>query len=249
MAWAYVKSASDGPTGASTTVSVAFGSAVSAGSLLIAAVAASSNIATSDLTDSVNSGSWTELGATNGYTTGGLVVLGDCRVSLWYRLNTSAGTPTVTGTYASSSGGRMICVAEYSGIATSGALDVSGAAAQINPGTGTDAVSSGNVSVSSTGQSLVVGIITNASDDSAITVGTTFNAARENFVRGTFRRMILEDKNQSGSGSVDADATAADTLDDFVSIVAVFNEPAAAAAESGIRRGERRGEYRGMSYI
>ena len=94
MAFAYVKGVSQTSTAADPTPT--FGSAVSAGSLLVASVYWNSTIAqayTCSVSDSVN-GAWTAVGSPLDGTVGeGLEGL---RIQMFYFLSSAAGTPTVT---------------------------------------------------------------------------------------------------------------------------------------------------------
>lgn len=115
MAIAYVQSRST-VAGASPR-SLAFSSAVTPGSLLVAAVFWNSATETCTFSDSVN-GAWTSSGGPQV----GLESLLAWRIQMFYFPNTAAGTPNCTAT---TSGGSNVLFAihEYSGIATTSPVD------------------------------------------------------------------------------------------------------------------------------
>lgn len=122
---AFVQGASNSTTGTSMTVS--YGSSVTAGHLLVGMFRAAG---TTSVSDSRN-GAWTKaVGASDGVN------------SLWYKANATAGTTTVTVS-GSASGPIRAVVADYSGIATSSPVD----GFACNTGTGTTATTGTTASV------------------------------------------------------------------------------------------------------
>lgn len=108
MAATWVKSAQANPSGTSLTISVAFGSAVGAGSLLVAVCTFSPVNITPVFSDSVN-GTWKAP----------VYVATDTpnnqSVAWSYFVNSAAGTPTVTVTSPSTLDSRGIVVSEIAG--------------------------------------------------------------------------------------------------------------------------------------
>jgi hypothetical protein len=114
VAWAVLQSA--GNSGSGTTIGVAYGTALSAGSTLIAAVSAASNGTTLPTTSSVKDtagNSFVQLAVVSGAATSG------ASVSLW-ALDVPAGdvggTPTITATASGSTGGYSIVIQEVAGL-------------------------------------------------------------------------------------------------------------------------------------
>jgi hypothetical protein len=140
----FVQGASNATSGTSMTVS--YGSTVTAGHLLVGMFRAAG---TTSVSDSRN-GAWTKaIGASDGVN------------SIWYRANALAGSTTVTVS-GSASGSIRAVIAAYSGIATSAALD----GTACNTGTGTTATTGSTASVAA-GELAFAGIGT---FDSPITV-------------------------------------------------------------------------------
>jgi len=157
MAVAYVQSANNLPGGGTATTTVkAFSGAVGAGALLIATVTWTASTGAASFSDSVN-GAW---GATV-YTVndGGNGQSG----STGHFPGSAAGTPTVTATHVSTSG-RGIIISEYSGAATSSAIDGT-PNSQTNGNNTTQ--TSGTVTVSQAGD-LVYGWVMDDQNGSAI---------------------------------------------------------------------------------
>jgi hypothetical protein len=122
---AFVQGASNATSG--TSMSVSYGSSVTAGHLLVGMFRAAGTTAVSDS----RNGAWTKaIGASDGVN------------SLWYRANAIAGTTTVTVT-GTTSGPIRAVVADYSGVATTAPLD----GTACNTGTGTAATTGTTASV------------------------------------------------------------------------------------------------------
>lgn len=104
---------------AGASIAQAYGSAVKAGSLLYAAFGTDNNTALS-VSDSVN-GAWTAVGAGN--TVNGTLV-----TRAFYKLNSAAGTPTVTATHAGAGPTyKNLRIGEWSSVDTAAAPDTSNA--------------------------------------------------------------------------------------------------------------------------
>lgn len=109
---------------AGTSTALAFGSAVGAGSILIAYTDFDA-ATTGSVSDSVN-GAWTAIDTPENWS-------GTHEGQAYLFVGTAAGTPTVTLTTAASSASRALLIAEYSGY---GSLEASGRAIG-NSGAGT----------------------------------------------------------------------------------------------------------------
>ncbi|HEY5287000.1 MAG TPA: right-handed parallel beta-helix repeat-containing protein [Solirubrobacteraceae bacterium] len=134
---AYVQAASGSTSGSSLGVS--YTANVQAGDLLVGQFRTNG---TTSVSDSVN-GSWTEAAQT---TKEGVTH------SIWYRQNAAAGKTTVTVS-GGTSGSLRTVLAEYSGVATTGALDQTAC----NQGTSTSVTTGATASVG-TGDLLFVGV-------------------------------------------------------------------------------------------
>lgn len=132
--------------------------------------------------------------------------------TVYYAVVTAPGTPTITATFLANRDNTGIAAVEYSGGATSGVLDASTANFQASPGTGTDAVSSGNVTTIGDGE-LVFGVYTDCSAGAGTTVtaGTNFNLKREDTGGGGAHavQIVVEDRMLATAGQVAATFTEA----------------------------------------
>lgn len=137
MAWALdVAWNSNDLGGSGTTITFTYGSAVASGALLVCFVGGEpASIGSISVSDDVN-GAWSQFSGSP-VTTGSQ----DWIWAAFYRMNSGAGTPTITATYNASSSGRGIVAGSYTGIATASAFDVGTGQGQMDPGTGTDFVS------------------------------------------------------------------------------------------------------------
>lgn len=228
-AWAHVQtSSSSTAANADTDWAQAYGSNVTAGSLLVCEVGWYNTPTVSSVADGTNT--WTKIGATVTVASTG----GNWNINLWYAMNAASGATTVTTTFsANPTIVHMIC-SEFSGIATSSALDQQRSdSAQTDPGTATDAVTSGATSATGANNELVVG-----ASIAPPNAGTTTYAAGTSYTiptngtgnDGTWMAFALEYMNLASAGA----ATATFTLSgvgagtaDTATIVATFKEPAA----------------------
>ncbi len=184
---AFVQAASGSTSG--TSLGVAYSANVQAGDLLVGQFRTTG---TTSVSDSVN-GSWTEAVQT---TSEGVVH------SVWYRQNAAAGKTTVTVSGASS-GSLRVVLGEYSGVATSGALDQT----SCNQGTSTSVTTGATASVGS-GDLLYVGVglfehprtvTAGSSNGVAATLRTQFS--------GEFGTSAEEDVTSTASGAQNASFT------------------------------------------
>lgn len=148
----------------------------------------------------------------------------------WYVKNATGGALTVTVNLVDSTmTWARVSVSEYSGADTSSPLDVHAMpAVQINPGTGTDAVTSGNVTTTANNE-LVVGWSANAgqAEPSQPFTCTGFTSRR---VSGTAPAFATGDLIKAVAGSTAALFTmgASDANTNEVTAVATFKEAASA---------------------
>lgn len=178
---AYVQSASGSTSGASLGVS--YSANVAAGDLLVGQFRANG---TTKVSDSVN-GSWTQAVST---TSEGVTH------SIWYRQNAAAGKTTVTVSGATSGSLRAV-LGEYSGVATSGALDQT----SCNQGTATSVTTGATASVS-TGDLLYAGV-------GLFEHPRTIAAGSTNGVGATLRTQFSGEFGTSGEEDVTSTASGA----------------------------------------
>jgi len=145
--------------------SLAFTSNITAGNLLIAALASALSGDTITVSDSLGQ-TWTPVSATFSAPTG-------VSMRVFYVQNCAAGACTVTG---SATGGVDIVIVEVSGCATSSALDV-----EAHNGGGTANGSSGNATTTSAG--FLFGIIANDTGNITLAAPITERNVQSNNVR------------------------------------------------------------------
>jgi hypothetical protein len=180
-ATAYVQSASGSTSGASLGVS--YSANVAAGDLLVGQFRANG---TTKVSDSLN-GSWTQAVST---TSEGVTH------SIWYFQNAAAGKTTVTVSGATSGSLRAV-LGEYSGVATSGALDQT----SCNQGTTTSVTTGATASVS-TGDLLYAGV-------GLFEHPRTITAGSSNGVGATLRAQFSGEFGTSGEQDVTSTASGA----------------------------------------
>ncbi|HEV2210257.1 MAG TPA: hypothetical protein VG167_15880, partial [Verrucomicrobiae bacterium] len=116
-----------------------------------------------------------------------------------YAVISSSGPCTVTANFSAPAAGAAITVHEISGINTSSPLDGHAMAAQNSPGTATNAVTSGNITTTQSGD-YIFGIALDSSR-----VGAVFTAGTGYAARVTSASWLeTEDKIQTSSGAVAA---------------------------------------------
>lgn len=137
----------------------------------------------------------------------------------FYALNVTNAPQTVTGTFnggANRSFGSILAD-EYSGIATSAALDGHTMQSQgTAPGTGTDAVTSGNATTTADGN-LIYGTTANVNGAGSIAAGTGY--AQRQYNTNNF---MTEDKTQTTHGTIAATFTAGNATDPFITGIMAF---------------------------
>lgn len=226
-AWALeVAWAQNYTAGAGLTQTFTYGSAVSAGALLVCfAVGANqvNGVLTGIVDTSLNT--WQQFGAGSPVTT----PLGHAW-SGWYAMNVAGATPTLTATFTGSSTNRGLLCASYTGIATASAFDVGAGQGQTNPGTATDAVTTGAASTTAANDLVVAATITQNAQ--TVTAGTGFTD-RFNGAWGTALDVVVEDMNVGSPTSVAGTFTVTNAAADFQSLMGAFKEPAAAGGCNG----------------
>jgi len=142
-------------------------------------------------------------------------------LTAFYLSNCASGITSFTATFnGGTPSSTNIAVAEYSGIATSSPLVVAGHAEQTTPGTGTDAVTSGNFNVTSQ-PALVFGhqCLTNGNSTTTDTPGTGFTQRRN-----TNNFWQLEDKRVTATGNTAVTGTTSNATFSFSSQMLAFAE-------------------------
>jgi hypothetical protein len=124
-----------------------------------------------------------------------------------YRANITNGPVTITATLSASRTFAAITVQEYSGVLAASPLDGHAIQAQRNPGTGANAVSSGNATPATNG-CLIFGATVNVNGSGAPGYGTGYTG-RDNF-SNTFES---EDKTQAAAAATAATFTAGNAGD------------------------------------
>lgn len=241
----------DHPTGSTsaTTIATTFNSPVLAGSTLLAlTMNLQGDAASSTISDSVN-GAW---------NTTPIDLLTDTDPSAQTRLrlfrfeNTAAGTPTVTATFSATTQFRGIIIVELDGVAAA-SLDKHTAQAQVNPGTGANAVTSGNTATLAGQPNIVIAFSMNTSGTSGPpNVGTGYTSQGVGWAWDNgFNTIRVESKNTSATtavaGTFTATGSGADRCATFVVVLLdaapTSNVSMAVQNDLPVRRPDRRGNY------
>jgi hypothetical protein len=176
---------------------------------------------------STTSGTVTVADGTNTYTQAGsirtLASTKNRSRAVFYCLSPAAGAVTVTATFSASKLGRRIGVARYTGL---NGYQVELGQGQITPGTGTDAVTTGNLTPSAQPAALIS--LSNSMNTTAptITAGTGFTG------RGTLASWdalagdtsLLEDIRLTSTSNVPATATTNGATEDFLTQALILTE-------------------------
>ncbi len=221
-AWAFVQFEIEETSGSASSVPLTFNSSVTAGSLLVCFTKSSTATATGTADDI--DGAWAEIAT-------GSPLSGNGRTaSVWYRANATGGTTTVTTTFDASEGSRSMACGEYSGIATSSAFDVSVGQEQTNPGTGTDAVTSGATAAAAQANSLAVSCSIATSGSVVYTTTTGWTSRVNANCQGG--ECACEDINIA-SGTAEGTYTIDSSTEDTLTFTVIFKEPAAGGPPVG----------------
>lgn len=215
MAYAFVQQNAADNAATATTITVTLTS--TAGNLLVFAISGDSldttSIALSD-----------NLGTHNTFTqiATDLVATTDQRCAWWFAANCKGGATTFTATFSATTRFRTFYVAEYSGIVTTSPLLNGARAENANPGTGTDAVSSGNANATSQ-PALVWGFCIDTNGSTTPTAGTGFTSRTGVWSTATCLGRP-EDKRVTATGNVAATFTATTGTDTHDTGVGIFAE-------------------------
>jgi hypothetical protein len=216
MAAAYVQSDTfQASFAGSPTLALAFGGNVVAGNLIVGSFCWDGDIALTSITDSQTNTYTIEAQINNG-TTSHLVI--------FYTLAGSSGACTVTATLASAASRMALTVHEASGIASSSPRDQFAGQSQSNPGTGTDAVTSGGVTTTENGE-YIYGATGDPGYSTGKTQGTGYTARETD--NGPYT--MSEDQIQVSAGSI----AATFTIDGFAVILTGIATFKAAAVGGG----------------
>ncbi len=203
---AFVQAPTPATVSSGTSIALAYGSNVTAGGLLVCHIYANNGIST--VADSRSQTFSSAVNVTDGAT---------FSIATFYFPNTTGGADTVTVTFAGAVTYASLQCAEYSGVATSSPLDQATSNSQTDPGTASNAVTSGNVTTTTNGQ-LIVGWST------ALVVGTETITAGTGFTGRTnvFGDTLHEDQVQSTAGVIAATFTNSLSTADNITIITTF---------------------------
>lgn len=219
-AWAapaFVQSNSNSAS-SGTTVAVAYSSNLTAGNLITVCINANKGV--TSLTDS--------LGHT--YTAATLLTDGSTyAMGLYYVPNITGGANTVTLTLNGAVTYAHAEIHEYSGVATTSPLDQTTGQFQAAPGTGANAVTSGNVTTTTDGQ-LIFGCTNSLTyGASTVSAGTSFTKRQE-----VFSDSPSEDRVQPSAGLVAATYTTTAAATNYFTLVGTFKAQAAASCKGAL---------------
>lgn len=219
-AWAaHVQSPTPVTASSGTTIAIAFGSNVTAGNHLTCHIYANHGIST--VADSLGQSFSSAVNVTDGAT---------YSLATFYRENTAGGANTVTVTFLGAITYASLQCTERSGIATSGSLDKFASNSQTTPGTAANAITSGSVTTTTNGQTIV-------GWSTALTVGAGTTSAGTGFTPRTnvFGDTLIEDQIQTTAGAIAATFTTNSASSSFITLITTFKEAAAAPTSFGAR--------------
>lgn len=208
---------------ASVTITKAFTSNVTAGNMIIGAIGYENNTTVS-VADTLG----------NTYTVSAVNADGGNNQfqRTFYANSPTGGANTVTVTFGASIAYRRLYISEYSGLATASPNDGDAGQLQTSPGTGTDAITSGNI-VTTVNGDLIWGITQNTGSadpgSGTLVAGTGYTQDAQ---VGTVI-MRAEHKTQTTAGSVAATFTASVDYRRLTNVLA-FKVTSAAPAVSSI---------------
>jgi hypothetical protein len=219
--WAHVQTTGSFEGADDNNAAQAYGSNVTAGSLLLASVTwhANTGQTISGCTDSLTQ-TWTQVGST---VTVNSDSGGDWSHAVFRFYNSAGGANTVTCTLSANTFEKSIVISEYSGIATTDALDQTAGQAQVDPGTATDAVTSTAVTTTANNELVYGASFGRCGGSSVLNSGTGFTSRHDAF-DGVASCIVVEDKNLVSAGTAAATFTAGDTGQDNATIVATFKQ-------------------------
>ena len=215
---AHVQSPTAATAFSGASINLAYGSNVTAGGLLVCYIYANHGI--SGVADSRSQTFTAAVNVTDNAT---------YSLAIFYYANTTAGADTVTVTFLGAITYASLQCSEYSGVATSSPLDKFASNSQTDPGTASNAVTSGSVTTTTDGQ-LIVGWT------SALVVGSGTVSAGTGYTGRTnvFNDTLHEDRVQASAGSIAATFTTNNATSDYITLIATFK---AASATGSTQRG------------
>jgi hypothetical protein len=199
MAWAHVQSTT--ATGHNVdSVAQAFASSVTAGSLLVVCVSHYTSTSGNCTVSDSKSQTYTQVGTQ-------MAGLHDSsqKLEVWYTENAGAGATTITVNPPGSSSDIRIAILEYSGISTSGSVDVT-ISAQAD--TASTAVDTSNLTTTQAND-LLVGVMTHYSATMTITPSASYTQRQENETNSADCAINVEDRNAATAGNYNATWTTA----------------------------------------
>jgi hypothetical protein len=223
MAFAFVQQNSADNAASAATITVTL--TPTAGNLLVFA-------ATGDSADTASIAFSDNLGTHNTFTQIGTdLVTGNAQRCAWYfAANCKGGATTFTVTFSTGTRFRAVYVAEYSGITTTTPFLNGARAENVAPGTGTDAVSSGNANATSQ-PALVWGFCIDTSGSTTPNAGTGFTARTNVWSTNTCLGKP-EDKRVTATGNVAATFTATTGGDTHATGIGIFAEVVTAVSDA-----------------
>lgn len=203
-ATAFVQGDWDQSSGSSTTHQYASGMTVSNGNAIVIAVRWNSGTITSTVADNLGNTYNSCHGPTNNNDN-------DLRLQIFVAHNiTGGGSYTPTVTFSSAVTERAMAFHEVSGVATASPCDGAGASqAQDSPGTGANAISSGNATTTTNGAYIFGAVVTDGSIGAADTVAGTGFTIRPNTTTSCCgsNTIATESQVQVASGNIAATFT------------------------------------------
>jgi hypothetical protein len=197
--------------GSITNISVTLSSNVTANNIIAAEVSYDNTITLTSITAPCVTGNFTLVDT----------VAGTSRNTQAYAVISGSGSCTVTGNLSGTTNANL-AVQEIAGINSSNPLDKHAMQKQVGPGTGTDAVTSGNVTTTANGDYIFGVTFDDAGTNPTFTAGTGFTSRVTLPVSGG---LSMEDKIQSTAGSVAATFTSSGGNDTITGIMAFNASP------------------------
>lgn len=230
MVYAFVQQNANDNAASATTITVTL--TPTAGNLLVFCI-------TGDALDTVSIALSDNLGSHNTFVQIGTDLVtapgSDQRCAWYYAENCKGGATTFTATFSAGTRFRAIYVGEYSGIATTSSFLNGARAENASPGTGTDAVTSGNANATSQ-PALVWGFALDIFTGATPSAGTGFTARTGVWSTNTCLGRP-EDKRVTATGNVAATFTTTVGTDSHGVGVGIFAEAASAVSDPSPLRG------------
>lgn len=208
--------------GTGVTVTFTFAGAVASEAGLICGTAYENAVTVTGVVDTVNISGWTHLTDT-GIPVDGVGGAVGKHLDVWAFPNSAAGTPVVTLTYSGVAQTRSLTCGSYTGLATSSFFDVGHGNAQEDPGTGTDAVTSGATASTTQANDLAVAMtIIGASN--TVTAGTGWTS-RFSGDSGSNWAFGVEDKNVTTTTTATGTFTINNASSDPMTFTVTLKQP------------------------